>query len=121
MGSKLPGLHGFRLQAEGPKFEVAGSSGDGMADSRTFALEHHIVPMIPNSPKEKSHSRPVLLRCKRRRRDLPDIAAAETTVDAKGTPDLRDAAACKEQITCCLGLPAAEFPQDCMNTHTKET
>ena len=121
MGTKLTGLHGFRLQAEGPKFEVTGSSGDGTADSRTFALEHHIVPMIPNSLKEKSHSRPVLLRCKRRRRDLPDIAAAETTVDAKGTPDLRDAAACKEQITCCLGLPAAEFPQDCMNTHTKET
>lgn len=30
-------------------------------------------------------------------------------VDAEGTPDMRDAAAGKEQMICCLGLPATEL------------
>ena len=87
----------FRFQAERPKLEVAGSSGDGTTNSRTFVSEHYIVPMVPNSPKEEEpHRRRVLLRCKRRRRDLPDIVATEATVDTKGTPYMRDAAADKE-------------------------
>ena len=66
--------------------------------------------MVPNSPKEEEpHCRPVFLRCKRGRRDLPDISASEATGDTKGTPNVRDATAGEEQMISSLGLPAAEL------------